>query len=205
MSDLTFRAAGGGDRPALAEVFGRIASDEQLGMAGGSAKRADRFRAVAMSSVFSAEGIGRTIVAERGGEVVGLLQSGAETGDRISPGLVIGVVRVFGVLGVRGFLRRDRARARVHIPPPPGSYHIAELHVLSNCRNLGIGAALLEEGERRAREQGFAEMSLTTTTSNPARRLYERTGFELRETKRDPEYLALTGIEGRVLMVKRLE
>ncbi len=205
MSDLTFRAADHNDRPALAEVFGRVPSDEQLGMAGGDAKRAARFRALAMGSMFSAQGIARTIVAVRQGEVVGLLQSGAETGDRVSLGLALGVVRVFGILGVRTFLRRDRARARVHIPPPPGSYHIAELHVLSSCRNLGIGAALLEEAERRAREDGFAEMSLTTTTSNPARRLYERAGFELRETRRDPEYLALTGVEGHVLMVKRLE
>jgi ribosomal protein S18 acetylase RimI-like enzyme len=48
-------------------------------------------------------------------------------------------------------------------------------------------------------------MSLTTTTSNPARRLYERFGFDLIETREDASYLAATGIAGRILMVKKLD
>jgi len=47
-------------------------------------------------------------------------------------------------------------------------------------------------------------MSLTTHTSNPARRLYERHGYRVVETRTDPAYERYTGIEGRVLMVKEL-
>ncbi len=145
------------------------------------------------------------MVAVDGDEVVGLLQSGAEAGDSITPALAWGVIRIFGPVGVFRFLRRDRLRAKVHIPAPPGTYHIAELHVSSTRRNQGIGAALLAEAERQARAAGFAVMSLTTATDNPARRLYERTGFEVVETRTDTEYRALTGVDGRVLMVKRLD
>jgi len=48
-------------------------------------------------------------------------------------------------------------------------------------------------------------MSLTTTTINPARRLYERHGFHVVETKTDGAYERYTGIAGRHLMVKELE
>jgi len=43
-----------------------------------------------------------------------------------------------------------------------------------------------------------------TATSNPARRLYERHGFVVVETKTDPEYERGVGAEGRILMVKAL-
>jgi ribosomal protein S18 acetylase RimI-like enzyme len=47
-------------------------------------------------------------------------------------------------------------------------------------------------------------MSLTTHTANPARRLYERHGFWVVETRTDTDYERYTGIEGRFLMVKEL-
>jgi ribosomal protein S18 acetylase RimI-like enzyme len=48
-------------------------------------------------------------------------------------------------------------------------------------------------------------MSLSTSTANPARRLYERHGFRIAETRTNATYEILTGIEGRHLMVKELE
>ena len=204
MTELTFRMAVAADVPALAEVFGREPSDEQLTTAGGDRERGRKFRALAGRSLFSKTGLDRTLVAVRDGEVVGMLQTGAEAGDRITLALAWGVLRIFGARGVRGFLARNRLRDRVHVRPPAGTYHIAELHVSSRSRNLGIGAALLAEGERRARLEGFTEMSLTTTTSNPARHLYERAGFDVARETSDPEYLRLTGISGHLLMVKQL-
>ena len=72
-------------------------------------------------------------------------------------------------------------------------------------RNRGIGGALLWYAEAKAREGGYARMSLTTTTINPARRLYERHGFRVVETLTDTDYERYTGIEGRHLMVKDLD
>jgi ribosomal protein S18 acetylase RimI-like enzyme len=145
-----------------------------------------------------------TTVALSDDEIVGFVQSGAEGGDSITPSLIWGVVRAFGFPGVIGFVRRDRARARVHVRPPEGAYHIAEIHVRATRRNLGIGAALLGEAERAARARGAPRMSLSTTTNNPARHLYERFGFRVAETREESDYLALTGISGRILMVKDL-
>ena len=45
-------------------------------------------------------------------------------------------------------------------------------------------------------------MSLTTSTANPARRLYERHGFRVVETRTDTAYKRYTEIDGRYLMVK---
>ncbi len=47
-------------------------------------------------------------------------------------------------------------------------------------------------------------MSLITTTTNPARRLYERHGYRVVETRADAAYERYTGIAGRYLMVKEL-
>lgn len=47
-------------------------------------------------------------------------------------------------------------------------------------------------------------MALTTTTANPARRLYERHGYRVVETRTDTVYERYTGIQGRHRMVKDL-
>lgn len=202
---LVFRQATAAEAPSIRTVFGSEPSDEQVGMAGGDRSKATRFRKLMTGSLTGPGPLSRTVVALNGNGVVGFAQVGEEAGDRVSPSIAWGVLCIFGIRGIRGFLRRDRARDRVHIPAPIGAYHIAELHVDANRRNQGIGAALLAEAERIARAQGFRVISLTTTTSNPARHLYERSGFAVTETRTDPEYRALTGIDGRVLMVKRLE
>ncbi len=202
--ELAFRTARLEDVPALGEVVGHEPSDEQLAMAGGDPRRASRFRDVVMAPISAPSALPRTVVAVSGGEVVGLMQTGAE-GAGLTAGLAWRLLRVFGPFGIAGFVRRDRLRARVFIPAPAEAFHVVELHVAKSHRNSGIGAALLGEAERMARAQGARRMSLTTTTSNPARHLYERSGFVVVKTTSDAEYLALTGIEGRILMVKELD
>ena len=63
---------------------------------------------------------------------------------------------------------------------------------------------MLKYAEEEAREQDCRLMSLTTHIANPARRLYERHGFRVVETRTDPDYERYAGIAGRVLMVKEL-
>jgi ribosomal protein S18 acetylase RimI-like enzyme len=202
LPDVTIRDARDEDRDAIVAVFGSEPSDEQIGIAG-DAERAQRLRAVIGRSLVRPESLAHTRVAVRDGRVVGMLQSGDEAGERVDLRVVLGVLCIFG-FGVLDFLRRDRARAAVQIRRPADSLHIAEVHVLAAMRGAGIGAALLADVEHRARAAHRSALSLTTTTSNPARRLYERAGFSVIETREDPTYRALTGIAGRVLMVKRL-
>jgi ribosomal protein S18 acetylase RimI-like enzyme len=202
LRDVSIRDACGEDRDAIAAVFGDEPSEEQLGIAG-DPERARRFRALIGRSLVSDEALARTRVAVVEGRVVGLLQTGDEAGERIDWRVALGVLRIFG-FDVLAFLRRDRARGAVQIRRPPDCLHIAEVHVLARLRGAGIGAALLADVERRARAANRSALSLTTTTSNPARRLYERAGYRVVETREDATYRALTGVAGGVRMVKRL-
>lgn len=50
--------------------------------------------------------------------------------------------------------------------------------VHERARGQGVGQALLEALIRLAREQGYSAISLSVDRQNPARRLYERVGFQ---------------------------
>lgn len=56
--------------------------------------------------------------------------------------------------------------------------YLCNLHVPERYRGRGIGSALLEAAARRARELGFAELTLGVEPGNTSNvRLYERMGF----------------------------
>jgi ribosomal protein S18 acetylase RimI-like enzyme len=204
MDGLTFRRANPGDTNRIAEIIAGEPGQEAIGVVG----NADQARAFEMAMVRlpkSPIGWERTVVTELDGEIVGIVQAGGHLGGfKISPWLVYLALHEFGPLGILRILPRFRARARVQPKTPDGAFHIAELDVAPAFRNRGIGGALLDHAEAEARESGYAQMSLTTTTINPARRLYERHGFSVIQTLTDTDYERYTGIEGRHLMVKEL-
>jgi len=57
------------------------------------------------------------------------------------------------------------------------SWYINVLATYPAARRQGIASALLTEAERKAREAGFDRLSLIVADTNPARSLYERSGF----------------------------
>jgi len=204
MGGLIIRKATPGDTNRIAELLGGDPGDEAIGLLG-SAEKAIAFGMGVVRLPNSPQGWRHTVVAEHGGKVVGMMQAGGDRRDvRVTPRLVYLALDTFGPLGMLRLGRRLRARRRVQTRTPPSSYHIAEIDVDPACRNRGIGGALLDHAEREARSAGYSVMSLTTTTINPARRLYERHGFRVVETKTDAAYQRFTGIEGRHLMVKEL-
>ncbi len=77
-------------------------------------------------------------------------------------------------------------------------------YVDERLRNRGIGGALLRYAEELARRSGAPCLSLETGITNPARRLYERSGYRIVGTKTDAVYEHLTGSPGRIVMVKEL-
>jgi len=147
-----------------------------------------------------------TVVAQDADAIAGVLQY--QFDDLGRPHSRLDVLRlVVGLLGPIGFLRRFRAvqsRARVDIPIPPGSFHLANLHVAPGFQERGIGRQMLEWAENEAVRLGAPRMTLITTTAHPRISWYERSGFKITRTATDPTYERYTQIAGRVLMEKDL-
>ena len=199
---LAIRRAVRKDTKAIFEVMYREPPPEVLAMAG---------------SLEGALAFGRilplvteeTFVSLLAGSVTGMLQARLPARDpRPAPAPLPGLVRVlvghYPPWSWPRVLRRLTVRMRLQFPPVEGAYHVAEIHVAPERRNQGIGSRLLRFAEEQAREQGCPRLSLTTTATNPAQRLYERVGFRVVDRKTDPEYELVTGIPGRILMVKEL-
>jgi len=78
-----------------------------------------------------------------------------------------------------GFLSvRDDAEA-------PQSLHIGDVQLQADCRNRGVGAAVLALVETMARAHERREITLNVFHDNPAIRLYERAGFRTVDSQSD--------------------
>lgn len=205
MEGLTIRAADASDLPRIAELISGDPGKEAIGILG-NRRLARRLGMALVMSKGSAQGWEHSVMGDLDGTPVGVLQAGSDIPEfsiRISH--VWLALRTLGPIRLVTLLPRLEAQSRVQPERPEGSYYIAEIDVDPAYRNRGIGGALLDWAESQAREQGFKQMSLTTTTANPARHLYERHGFYVAETKTDADYERYTGIEGRLLMLKDLD
>ncbi len=205
MEGLRFRGATAADTKRIGEIIFGDPPREMVGIMGGDVRRASAFGKEMVRLPRSSLGWQRTVIAELDGEAAGVLQAGGESiSAGITPAYALLALRIFGLPGALKLLAPMRARSRLGMQHPAGSYQVHELHVDTNRRNRGIGGYLLRYAEEDAWFRGHRVMSLTTTTSNPARRLYERHGFEVAQTRTDPDYERYTGIAGRHLMVKEL-
>ncbi len=201
MGSLVIRRARAEDTERIAEIMHGEPGQEAVAIAG-CEEGARNFGMAMVRMPNSPQGWEHSAVAEMDGEVLGVLQR--NSGDmKITLSLAWLALRTLGI-GAITALPRLRARRRVDIPHPDAAYEVAELHVELSRRNRGIGGVLLDYAEAEARRAGYRQMSLSTTTINPARHLYERHGFRVVETKTDPAYERYTGIAGRYLMVKEL-
>ncbi|MDE2840705.1 MAG: GNAT family N-acetyltransferase, partial [Chloroflexota bacterium] len=63
--------------------------------------------------------------------------------------------------------------------PKPDDFVVDSLAVAESCRGMGVGTALLQQAEERARAMGKRTMSLGVIAENDgAIRLYERQGYD---------------------------
>jgi len=204
MEGLTFRKAVPADTERIAEIMFDNPPRDVVGMLLDE-ERARQIGKELVRQPNSPQGWQRTVLAELSGEGIGVLQGGVDhPGVRLSAGLALAALGIYGPVDLVRVVLRLRARRRVNIEEPNEAYSIAELHAGPTYRNKGIGGALLSYAEGHARQIECRLMSLTTHMANPARRLYDRHGFRVVETRTDPDYERYTGIEGRVRMVKEL-
>lgn len=204
-SNITCRPAIAADSDLLADIV--LGSDQQIttqvAMRLYGIERLDVARSLFRTVWRAADNWKLSVVAERGSEPVAELQTGGSS-MQVTPGVVVAALRALGPVALLRLPRRLRLQRRVSPAKPPGAYVVAELHVAPEWRGKSIGQAMLTYAEIEARERGCREMALHTLTNNPARRLYERSGFRAVRTCVDADFRRLTGADGNILLVKEL-
>lgn len=143
-----------------------------------------------------------TLAIDTTGEVIGLVHTGRSS-MRITPRLVVAACRALRWRTVRLPLR-VRVFDAVSPGKPDDAFVVSELHVRPENRGAGIGGGLLRHAEELGRAKGYLQVALDTYTTNPARHLYERSGYEAVAETFDPRFERLSGTGGRVLYVKQL-
>ena len=140
-----------------------------------------------------------TRVAEADGRVVGAIVAfPAEDGERLARRFMTLTLPRIPPWRWPRLLRHLHAAARVSPAPPADSWYVDALAVAPDERRRGIAGALLADAEAIAREAGAIGVALDTGLENaPARRLYERHGFEERDIRRAPDERAARAIGGR--------
>jgi ribosomal protein S18 acetylase RimI-like enzyme len=104
----------------------------------------------------------------------------------------------FGALGPLRLVLRGWPRQLVEHRMPEGM-KLVELQAHPDRRGTGVGSTLLAHVIAAF---GHEQLSLTTASGNPARRLYERHGFVVTAERSHRAYERRTGHAGRVLMVR---
>jgi GNAT superfamily N-acetyltransferase len=136
---------------------------------------------------------------------VGVLIGGLGTADSAAmPRLAMNALRVLGLRRLLRMVLMLRRRAPIDQPVPADAWCVNELHVDLGCRGAGIGTQLLAFADERARATGAHRLVLSTLTTNPARRLYERNGYVVSAIREDENYERIAGASGRVHMEKEL-
>lgn len=77
--------------------------------------------------------------------------------------------------------------------PRPNAFFLAKIYILPAYQGRGLGSRLIESTIKKAAELGVP-VSLRVLKTNPARRLYQRLGFE--QTQEDDAYFYMQHVDG---------
>lgn len=111
----------------------------------------------------------------------------ANTHVAVSDGKIIGIAHSYPAANhpttkeLEIYLPKERLELlqEVFNNPVEGSFFLNGLAVAATCRRQGIGTKLIEITTQKAKEQGFASLSLMVWADNSnARRLYQSQGFQ---------------------------
>jgi ribosomal protein S18 acetylase RimI-like enzyme len=123
------------------------------------------------------------MVAERGGEVVGMIKL-KWAGQQV-PGVKPPLSSVFQ----HGLVTAAKLLVMRYLfpeKPAKGACHVSELAVLERARGKGIATELLLCGKKIARQKGFQKYTLNVDARNqPAFHLYRKPGFSIEKSHRN--------------------
>lgn len=122
------------------------------------------------------------IVAERGGERVGML-SGMRTEDMSDPTSAVMRAAGLSVFRAGAVYLAARPILRFMQQHHNGEWYVQGIAVIDASRGDGVGSTLLDLAEQQARAAGSNSLCLDVDTANlGATRLYERKGFATTST-----------------------
>jgi len=146
-----------------------------------------------------------SFLAEKAGQVIGLLlayPAGVISRLELSTGK-----HLFPILGLNGLL----SLALRSLPlvgcreAERGEYYISALSVLPRFQGQGVGRRLMHFAEQEAVRQDMHKCSLIVSLENlNARRLYQRSGYQVVKTTLFSRWLSRSGESGYYRMVKSL-
>jgi len=202
---VTIRPAVAEDNPRLAYIVFNEPDFEAVALIGDVPRaRKYGYGKIALEKIPSSP-IRQTVVAEKDGEVVGLLQYALEKEYLPTFPVVWLLIKSVGPIGFLRRIPKLRALRRVNIDTPEGAFNVEAVNVDPAYQNQKIGSALLEWANEEAVRRNAKMMSVSTWIGYRSIGLYERDGFEEVESKRDADYERYFGVPGRVLLVKDLD
>ncbi len=144
-------------------------------------------------------------VAEQDGQVVGaLLAYPGRQVHRLESRMGLHLVTIFGLPGVIRLARRLSVYGDL-VESEDDEFYLSNLAVLAECQGRGIGASFLNYADELARANGLKKCSLLVVFGNPARRLYERSGYQLVQSYKFDHPAIADGSGGFHRMVKVLD
>ena len=110
---------------------------------------------------------------------------------------------IFGLPATLRLARRQVAYGELQ-EALPDEFYISNLAVDPGAQGGGIGTRMLSFCDEQARKMGYGKCSLIVTYDNPARRLYERCGYQVVHSYDIPHPVIAHGSGGYHRMVKIL-
>jgi GNAT superfamily N-acetyltransferase len=147
------------------------------------------------------------LVAEHEGAPAAAL-SGLDPAKLVAPNVEVpaaAAARGFDAAGTEAALARCAPFFTCIHEPPPGVWIVESVATSPQARGLGLARALVERVLAEGRERGHRLAQLSLLVGNePARRVYQRTGFATAAEKRSAAFEAALGCPGIACMRRPL-